>query len=114
MSNIKQLSKSSQIIALNYHQNPEGWAQQNARIRLTRSIKGKPLKIIKWRKLNWRRINWDEIRVLAAMLLNRSSFAENRSQSTLARILSNCGLSYLVLSYLGVKLIYLLNGVLPK
>ena len=114
VSNIMQLAKFSQIIALNYHQNPEGWAQRNASIRLTRSIKGKPLKTIKWRKLNWRRINWDEIRVLAAILLQRSSFAKQRPQSTLARILSNVGLSYLVLSYLGVKLFYLLNSMLSK
>ena len=114
VSNIMQLAKSSQIIAPNYHQNPEGWAQRNAIIRLTRSIKGKQLKIIKWRKLNWRRLNWDEIRMLAAILLQRSSFVKQQPQSTLARILSNVCLSYIVLSYLGVKLLYLLNSVLPK
>ena len=114
MSNIMQLAKSSQIIALNYHQNPEGWAQRNASIRLIRSARGKPLKTIKWRKLNWSRINWNEIRVLAAILLQRSSFAKQLPKSTLARILSNVNLSYLVFSYLGVKLLYLLNGELTK
>ena len=114
VSNIMQLAKSSQIIALNYHQNSEGWAQRNVKIRLTRSAKGKPLKTVKWRKLNWRRINWDEIRVLAAILLQCTSFAKQRPKSTIGRILSNFGLSYLVFSYLGVKLLYLLNGVLPK
>ena len=119
VSTLIQTAKSCLILALNIHQKPydsDLTRERNTNQRLTDSSNGKPLEILEWTKFKW-----EEMKVLAAIVSGHSSFAEGRrrlrqdvqSRSLLASIRSTAGLSYLFLCYMGVKLLYLVNGVLP-
>ena len=119
VSTLIQTAKSCLILALNIHQNPydsDLTRECNTMQRLIDSSNGKPLATLTWPKREW-----ETIKALAAIVSGHRSFAEGRlrlrkyvqSRSLLASIRSTAGLSYLFLCYLGVKLLYLLNGVFP-
>ena len=119
VSTLIQTAKSCPILAINIHQNPDVsdlTRECNTMQRLIDSSNGKPLATLTWPKREW-----ETIKALAAIVSGHRSFAEGRlrlrkyvqSRSLLASIRSTAGLSYLFLCYLGVKLLYLLNGVLP-